>query len=447
MFCIHRVQATSDDRSTTAVTTGHQRRNSVTSRLHSTPSLSSLSRGACDIVAQAPGRVLNGIAEDESHDCSCCDEHDADVSSRDIAGGNWPRAAAITASPDVSVTPPTTDPVANCAPKTCSMGADMGTRRGSGIYDELPVLAALRSTMTARRNAVVTSDIGSYPIEVADDDQSQTATVTTAVARRRSSVSFYIPTETTTSGDEIDPLQVPKITHSCSSAEVETKTAASTVPSHVNRPLRVAAGPSPMRSGAPYCQHDNIAVAFRPASAAVPLRSASFSGALPAVRKLSQPSFTSSRLISAGPLPATTVSRPSSSSSSDAECGDGGSLRVTKPSATTAPRPSVSSTVSSTGRRRSLLIRINDNKAVRMTIIVVGAFLACWIPVSVAYLMRVVAADSSSVSNLVWDAVVLVSYAASTIDPLIYNFYSAEFRRAARRVLSCGQHKSGVLIA
>lgn len=82
-----------------------------------------------------------------------------------------------------------------------------------------------------------------------------------------------------------------------------------------------------------------------------------------------------------------------------------------------------------------------------MTAVVAGAFLACWAPVNVVQLVAattnwedVVGVGSSW--PIIWDSVTVVALAASAVDPLVYNFYSGEFRRAARRVMTCNRLKS-----
>lgn len=89
--------------------------------------------------------------------------------------------------------------------------------------------------------------------------------------------------------------------------------------------------------------------------------------------------------------------------------------------------------------RRNSIARINDNKAFKMTLVVVGAFLVCWVPAKICYLLRVI--SGSLVTDLTFDIVTCLALAASALDPYIYNFYSSEFRRALKRVVTCSADK------
>ena len=86
-------------------------------------------------------------------------------------------------------------------------------------------------------------------------------------------------------------------------------------------------------------------------------------------------------------------------------------------------------------RRRRSIQRIRENKAVKMTVVVVGAFLICWLPFEVTFLVKQFCSDC--VNETAWLAVTMTAYSASAINPFIYNFYSSEFRRAAKRALCC----------
>ena len=85
-------------------------------------------------------------------------------------------------------------------------------------------------------------------------------------------------------------------------------------------------------------------------------------------------------------------------------------------------------------RRRSIQ-RIKENKAIKMTAVVVGAFVVCWLPFKVTFLVKQLCPDC--VSEITWTAVTMVAYSSSAINPFIYNFYSGEFRRALKRALCC----------
>ncbi|ELU14549.1 hypothetical protein CAPTEDRAFT_24259, partial [Capitella teleta] len=90
-------------------------------------------------------------------------------------------------------------------------------------------------------------------------------------------------------------------------------------------------------------------------------------------------------------------------------------------------------TNTSTKSKRGLF-RLSDNKAVRMTSIVVGAFMICWLPYNIIFLLKQMHPDC--VSALTWDIFSSLVFLSSAINPFIYNFYSGEFRRALRRILT-----------
>lgn len=89
--------------------------------------------------------------------------------------------------------------------------------------------------------------------------------------------------------------------------------------------------------------------------------------------------------------------------------------------------------------RRNSIAKINDNKALKMAVVVVGAFLVCWTPSKICFLVRVT--SDSLISDFVFDLMVGLSFVASALNPYVYNFYSAEFRRALKRALLCQESK------
>lgn len=250
--------------------------------------------------------------------------------------------------------------------------------------------------------------------------------------RRRSSVTFSVP------DNEQSPTWQGRVHCSDQSSNEASYLPSVETPSAqtVDKPHRSTL----TGTGAPYRQH---AVDFsqhhsrlNASTAAEKSRSASQSDG-------DDPYSTALRKSSGAPSPSKSTSRRTSAAE------HGGHLRsVERSMSYDNTRPSIVSLAPGTRqhgadsqRRQSILVRIHNNKAVRMTFIVVGAFLVCWVPVSVTHFVRVM--NGSLVSNITWDAVVLVSLSASLINPLVYNFYSAEFRRAAARFLTCNRYMYG----
>jgi hypothetical protein len=96
---------------------------------------------------------------------------------------------------------------------------------------------------------------------------------------------------------------------------------------------------------------------------------------------------------------------------------------------------STASTATNASSKSRGLFRLSDNKAVRMTSIVVGTFVLCWLPYNILFLLRQM--HPGLVGPLPWDIVSSLVFISSAINPFIYNFYSAEFRRALWRIITC----------
>ena len=86
-------------------------------------------------------------------------------------------------------------------------------------------------------------------------------------------------------------------------------------------------------------------------------------------------------------------------------------------------------------RTSSITRRFRENKAVRMTAAVIGAFVLCILPYKIVFMMRV--RDMSSVSDMGWNIVSLLMFVTNALNPFIYNFYNSSFRAAIRRLILC----------
>ena len=89
------------------------------------------------------------------------------------------------------------------------------------------------------------------------------------------------------------------------------------------------------------------------------------------------------------------------------------------------------------GARKRLRNEMRENKAARMLAIVVGAFVVCWLPYGVCFLTTLACTSGSCVPDAVWEMVNVLLYCSSVVNPLIYSFYSSEFRTAMKKVLFC----------
>ena len=83
-------------------------------------------------------------------------------------------------------------------------------------------------------------------------------------------------------------------------------------------------------------------------------------------------------------------------------------------------------------------IRLSENKAVRMTAYVIGAFTVCWVPYQICFMVRLFA--PKAVSNLLWNCTTVLMFTSSALNPFIYNFYSSKFRAATKRLLHCSDN-------
>ena len=90
-------------------------------------------------------------------------------------------------------------------------------------------------------------------------------------------------------------------------------------------------------------------------------------------------------------------------------------------------------------RHKRLKQHLRENKAVKMTAYVIGAFIICWMPYEVCFLVRRVC--WSCVSEIGWNIVTILSFVSSAVNPFIYNFYSEEFRQATKNAIYCKKQR------
>lgn len=96
---------------------------------------------------------------------------------------------------------------------------------------------------------------------------------------------------------------------------------------------------------------------------------------------------------------------------------------------------SAASIATNASSRSRNLFRLSENKALRLTSIVVGAFMLCWMPYNIIFLIKEIKPEH--VSNTAWDIVSALVFLSSAVNPFVYNFYSGEFRRALKRIITC----------
>nr|ANO39012.1 GCR034 [Schmidtea mediterranea] len=76
-----------------------------------------------------------------------------------------------------------------------------------------------------------------------------------------------------------------------------------------------------------------------------------------------------------------------------------------------------------------------EHKAAKTLGIIMGCFIACWLPFFIWYTVSNVCQSSCSFPEIIGDIVFWIGYVNSTLNPIIYAFYNREFRKAFKQVL------------
>lgn len=91
-------------------------------------------------------------------------------------------------------------------------------------------------------------------------------------------------------------------------------------------------------------------------------------------------------------------------------------------------------------RYRSTMLR--ERRAARTATVVIGAFVACWLPFFVVYLVFPFCEScAESTSDGFVRFVVWLGYVNSCLNPIIYTIFSVDFRRAFKSVILCSCHR------
>ncbi|RWS26273.1 G-protein coupled receptor-like protein [Leptotrombidium deliense] len=76
-----------------------------------------------------------------------------------------------------------------------------------------------------------------------------------------------------------------------------------------------------------------------------------------------------------------------------------------------------------------------ERKAARVLGIVMGVFVACWLPFFIMYLLPF--CNWCEISPAVEQFIVWLGYINSALNPIIYTIFNLDFRKAFRKILSC----------
>lgn len=83
-------------------------------------------------------------------------------------------------------------------------------------------------------------------------------------------------------------------------------------------------------------------------------------------------------------------------------------------------------------RQRRKLVRRRERQATVVLGFVLGSFVVCWMPFFCSYLLSAICCKTP---DLVFDVIFWLGYCNSAFNPIIYNFFNRDFRRAFRRIL------------
>ncbi|XP_060084520.1 5-hydroxytryptamine receptor 1D-like [Ylistrum balloti] len=98
-------------------------------------------------------------------------------------------------------------------------------------------------------------------------------------------------------------------------------------------------------------------------------------------------------------------------------------------------------TARATRRKRKNLSLPHEKRAVKTLGIVVGCFIFCWLPFFVVTVI-IPLCQNCSVSPMITGIVLWLGYCNSACNPIIYTFFNEDFRRAFKKLTTCGNSVS-----
>ncbi|KAM5154043.1 LOW QUALITY PROTEIN: D(3) dopamine receptor [Callospermophilus lateralis] len=81
-------------------------------------------------------------------------------------------------------------------------------------------------------------------------------------------------------------------------------------------------------------------------------------------------------------------------------------------------------------------VPLREKKATQMVVIVLGAFIVCWLPFFLTHVLNT-HCQACHVSPELYSATTWLGYMNSALNPVIYTTFNAEFRKAFLKILSC----------
>ncbi|XP_027621457.1 D(3) dopamine receptor isoform X1 [Tupaia chinensis] len=81
-------------------------------------------------------------------------------------------------------------------------------------------------------------------------------------------------------------------------------------------------------------------------------------------------------------------------------------------------------------------VPLREKKATHMVVIVLGAFIICWLPFFLTHILNT-HCQACHVSPELYSATTWLGYVNSALNPMIYTIFNVEFRKAFLKILSC----------
>ncbi|XP_053421186.1 D(3) dopamine receptor [Nycticebus coucang] len=81
-------------------------------------------------------------------------------------------------------------------------------------------------------------------------------------------------------------------------------------------------------------------------------------------------------------------------------------------------------------------VPLREKKATQMVVIVLGAFIVCWLPFFLIHILNT-HCQACHVSPELYSATTWLGYVNSALNPVIYTTFNVEFRKAFLKILSC----------